>query len=209
MGSNPSYFKNAGRDAPVENVSWDDCQEFLKNLCQMEGAVEGTYRFLTEAEWEYACRAGTQTALYNGDLTIKGENNVPALDAIAWYGGNSGVDYEGAKDSSGWPERQYDHKRAGTHPVGSKRANGFGLCDMIGNVWEWCQDWSGEYPSGPLTDPLGTPSGVYRFRIFRGGCWWGRHHTACCRSAIRGGGPPGASLNNFGLRLARTIPSYP
>ena len=125
MGNNPSHFQNAGKNAPVEDVSWHDCQAFVKRLCQMEGVPEGTYRLLTEAEWEYACRAGTRTALYNGEMDILGVNNVPAVDPIGWYTGNSGVDYEGAYDSSPWPQKQYDHRRAGTHPVGGKRPNGF------------------------------------------------------------------------------------
>jgi formylglycine-generating enzyme required for sulfatase activity len=198
MGSNPSYFKNAGKDAPVEQVSWDDCQEFLRKLCQMEGAAAGTYRLLTEAEWEYACRAGTQTAWYNGEIDIHGERSAPTLDAIAWYGGNSGVDYEGAVDSSRWSEKQYDHKRAGTHVVGGKRTNGFGLCDMIGNVWEWCQDsYYGEHPGRPLVG----------YRVFRGGCW-----KSCvwdCVSASRRAGSSPVRLDNCGLRLARTTPSSP
>ncbi|MBN1510002.1 MAG: formylglycine-generating enzyme family protein, partial [Sedimentisphaerales bacterium] len=117
MGTNPSYFKNAGKDAPVERVSWHDCQALAKKLCEMEGVAEGTYRLLTEAEWEYACRAGTQTALYNGDLVIKGLNDALALDGISWYGGNSGVEYAGGWDSSGWREKQYNHSRAGTHVI--------------------------------------------------------------------------------------------
>ncbi|MBN1507197.1 MAG: formylglycine-generating enzyme family protein [Sedimentisphaerales bacterium] len=200
-GSNPSYFQNAGPDAPVESVSWYDCQAFLMKLCQMEGVPEGTYRLLTEAEWEYACRAGTQTALYNGDLVILGERNGPALDPIAWYGGNSGVEYEGAWDSSEWPEKQYNHTRAGTHPVGGKVANAYGLHDGIGNVWEWCQDWHGEYPSGSVTDPLGPASGDWR--VLRGGSWdsGGRY----CRSAFRSWNAPGLGYNGLGLRLGRTI----
>ena len=89
---------------------------------------------------EYACRASTTTPIYNGKMTVLGHCNSPELDEIGWYMGNSGVDYEGGVDSSRWVEKQYNHTRAGTHPVGKKKANAFGLCDMIGNVMEWCED---------------------------------------------------------------------
>jgi formylglycine-generating enzyme required for sulfatase activity len=106
-GQRPSRFKNAGDQAPVEQVIWDDCRKFCDELkkkiaeSDKESKHKLTFRLPSEAEWEYACRAGTTSALYTGPLTIKGENNGPELDAIAWYGGNSGVDYEGAQDSSG------------------------------------------------------------------------------------------------------------
>lgn len=170
MGSNPSWFQNAGPDAPVESVSWEDCQVFLKALCEVEGVPEGTYRLLTEAEWEYACRAGT-TGPYCCDESV--------LDEYAWYGG--------------------------VYPVGQKKPNAFGLHDMHANVWEWCQDWYGEYPSEPVTDPLGSASGGDR--VLRGGGWI--HFSGYCRSANRLLLSPVDRPIYLGLRLARTTPSYP
>jgi formylglycine-generating enzyme required for sulfatase activity len=133
MGNNPSNFK--GNNLPVETVSWDDAQEFIKKL---NAKGEGTYRLPTEAEWEYAARAGT-TGDYAGNL-----------DSMAWYSANS------------------DMK---THPIGQKQANAWGLYDMHGNVWEWCEDWYDSYPSGTVTDPTGAASGSYR--VIRGSCWFG------------------------------------
>ncbi len=149
MGSNPSQFTGDGK-LPVEQVSWDDCQEFVKKLSQRAG---GTFRLPTEAEWEYACRAGSTTAYCFGD-------DVSRLSDYAWYDENSGN---------------------GTHPVGQKKPNAWGLYDMHGNVWEWCEDWLGDYPSGAVTDPTGPSSGSYR--VFRGGSW--HHDPRRCRSAIR------------------------
>jgi formylglycine-generating enzyme required for sulfatase activity len=200
MGSNPSFFKACGSTCPVENVSWNDVQEFIKKLNDQEGRE--VYRLPTEAEWEYACRAGTTTALYSGPIKIEGERNAPALDPIAWYGGNSGVEYEGGYDSSGWKEKQYSHKRAGTHPVSQKQPNARGLYDMIGNVWEWCEDWYGNYPDRPITDPTGPDKGSNR--VLRGGSWnsYARH----CRSANRDRSAPGVRLDLLGARLARSLP---
>ncbi len=162
-GNNPSYFKSCGDDCPVENVSWNDCQEFIRRL---NNAVRGVrFRLPTEAEWEYACRAGT-TGPYAGHL-----------DAMGWYDKNSG---------------------RSTHGSGQKRPNAWGLYDMHGNVWEWCQDWYGDYPSGYLNDPTGPPSGSDR--VLRGGSW--RSLARYCRSASRHRADPADRDGNLGFRLA-------
>jgi formylglycine-generating enzyme required for sulfatase activity len=195
MGKNPSHFQHAGLDAPVETVSWSDCQEFLRKLNAPSGYE---YRLPTESEWEYACRAGTETALYTGDIRILGGRNAPALDPIAWYGGNSGVTYEGGYDSSDWKEKQENHRRAGTQPVGNKKANAWGLHDMIGNVYEWCQDWYGDYPAGAAIDPTGDRTGLSR--VLRGGSWDFR--ARYCRSALRRRATPSGRYINLGFRVA-------
>jgi len=206
MGNNPSHFKNAGDDAPVEKVSWNDCREFLKKLNSNVGAHgRAPLRLPTEAEWEYACRAGTRTALYSGKLIIKGKCNGPELDPISWYSGNSGVSYEGGYDSSGWPEKQYDHSRAGTHPVGGKKPNAWGLYDMIGNVWEWCEDvYDSEFygkQEASRPNPLSTSGSSYR--VARGGGWDGRAQG--CRSAIRCGLDPSGRSRYLGFRPSRPL----
>ncbi|MEI6150446.1 MAG: formylglycine-generating enzyme family protein [bacterium] len=133
MGNNPSSYKNAGAKAPVESVSWNDCQTFLERLYgRLQGGLRA--RLPTEAEWEYACRAGTTTRFTTGD-------NDTDLDRVGWYESDSG---------------------GTTHPVGQKQANAWGLYDMHGNVWEWCRDWYGTYDSGAATDPTGPSSGSGR-----------------------------------------------
>jgi len=143
MGKTPSEFK--GAQNPVEKVSWDEAVEFCRRLSELpeEKAAGHVYRLPTEAEWEYACRAGTTTAFSFGDSESD-------LEEYAWYDENS-------EDT--------------THPVGQKKPNAWGLYDMHGNVWERCQDWHGKYPSGPVTDPTGPSSGSSR--VSRGGCWSG------------------------------------
>jgi len=165
MGSNPSYFK--GSDLPVEQVSWDDAQEFITKLNAKNDGYR--YRLPTEAEWEYAARAGT-TGAYAGDL-----------DAMAWYAQNSGPT---------------------THPVGTKAPNAWGLYDMHGNVWEWVQDWYGDYSTSAVTDPVGPSLGSGR--VLRGGDWYS--YSQYCRSANRYNDSPAIRGSNLGLRLLRTSP---
>ena len=183
---------------PVTCVSWDDAEEFCKWLCIKTGQI---ITLPTEAQWEYACRAGSTTALPNGPIVIKGLNNAPALDPIAWYGGNSSQGFKGysGADSSSWPETQYRGGPCGTHPVGKKNPNKWGLYDMIGNVWEWCADWDGDYPSDSVTDPEGPLSGSAR--VDRGGSW--DSNAWLCRSASRGGDSPGSRGCVLGFRCVR------
>ena len=175
MGNNPSHFSGCGR-CPVETVSWEDVQVFMGRLNARSGGER--YRLPTEAEWEYAARAGTTTDTYAGDLTELSGND-PVLNGIAWYDENSG-------------DR--------THPVGQKAPNGFGLHDMLGNVREWVGDWYGDYPGGTVTDPAGPGSGSSR--VCRGGSWF--RSARICRSAFRHRLSPGYRGINLGFRLLRT-----
>jgi formylglycine-generating enzyme required for sulfatase activity len=171
MGDNPSHFKECGDICPVERVSWDDCQEFIRRLNQMERT--DTYRLPTEAEWEYACRAGSQTPFCFGDSEEQ-------LGEYAWYRDNSG--------------RQ-------THPVGQKKPNAWGLYDMHGNAWEWCQDrYQKKYPRGEVTDPTGPSRGSER--VSRGGSWL--TSPSYCRSADRLDNAPDSRYHVLGFRLAMT-----
>jgi formylglycine-generating enzyme required for sulfatase activity len=198
-GQRPSYFQHAGDRAPVEQVDWDDCQAFCEKLTGLVPDFDSSlaFRLPSEAEWEYACRAGTAGALYTGTLTILGAYNGPELDAIAWYGGNSRVEYEGAVDSSDWKEKQYDHQRAGTHPVRQKRPNPWGLYDMLGNVWEWCEDgWHSRYQDAPTDGAAWAAEGSDR--VCRGGCW--ARDARRCRCAYRDNWGRGARYG-LGFRL--------
>ncbi len=181
MGSNPSNFK--GDNLPVESVSWDDAQQFIQKLnAQNDGF---SYRLPTEAEWEYACRAGT-TGDYAGQL-----------DAMGWYYENAGDTR--LKDS----EWSYDKLKANnnrTHPVGSKQPNGFGLYDMHGNVWEWCEDWYHDSYAGASVDGSAWLSGgEQKYRVVRGGSWF--FLASNLRSADRYFVGPGVRLNFYGFRV--------
>ena len=141
MGSNPSMFNTCGDDCPVDNISWVDVQEFIRRINQKEGVNK--YRLPTEAEWEFACRAGSVTKDAPGGKEDEFGN-------YAWYDANS--------------ERK-------THPVATKKPNAWGLYDMHGNVSEWCQDWYDDYPGDAVTDPKGPSSGQHK--VMRGGSWLG------------------------------------
>ena len=171
MGNNPSRF-NGNPANPVEQVSWQDCQEFVEKL---NGMGIGTFRLPTEAEWEYACRAGTKKAYSFGDDASK-LKEYANYEATPKYGEKS------------------------TAPVGSFKPNLWGLYDMHGNVYEWCSDWYADYDMDKQTDPKGAAGGSRR--VFRGGCW--SSSSWSCRSADRIWYSPSSRYFFLGFRLART-----
>jgi len=195
MGENPSYFK--GADLPVEQVTWNNAVKFCEWLTAQERAAgrlpEGyEYTLPTEAQWEYACRAGTTTAFNNGTnipTMLQCEDKpCPNLDEVGWYGYNSG----GYDSDGNWTEN------GKTFPVGQKKPNAWGLYDMHGNVYEWCLDWYGAYPASSVTDPKGASSGSRR--VLRGGSWY--YCAYRCRSASRDYGNPDRRDYDFGFRVA-------
>ena len=181
MGTNPSGFDTCGDDCPVENVSWDDIQAFI---VQLNSLGDGVYRLPTEAEWEYVARAGSALAFANGDIVAVSPDTCELdahLEDVGWYCSNSG-------DT--------------THSVAKKTANAWGLYDVYGNVWEWCEDRYGTYPPGSAIDPTGPSTGLSQ--VVRGGSW---HNAARgCRSANRRGVAPDARDDIFGVRLVRSYP---
>ena len=174
MGSNPAKNYGVGDNYPVYYVTWHDATNFCAKLNAQEkaaGRLPNGYEYTlpTEAQWEYACRAGT-----TGDYNVNGAT----LSDLGWYADNS---------------------NSKTHPVGQKKPNAWGLYDMHGNVWEWCFDWYGGYPSTTsLTDPQGATTGSYR--VIRGGGW--RSSANDCQSARRGNNSPGIKENYCGFRVA-------
>lgn len=174
MGNNPSYFK--GGNNPVEEVSWNDCQEFIRKLNQLTGQ---NFRLPTEAEWEYAARGGNKSKGYK----YSGSNSI---NDVAWYTVNC---YDKGSSSPDY----------GTHRVGTKSLNELGIYDMSGNVSEWCQDWYGSYTSGSQTNPKGASSGSSR--VLRGGSWINSAQN--CRVSNRTHYYPDSRHTNYGLRLVQ------
>ncbi len=172
MGYNPSHFQ--GEDRPVENVSWDDAQEFCKKIRALTGRHA---RLPTEAEWEHACRAGTGGDYWCG-------NDEAALKKAAWYDANSGKQ---------------------THPVGKLAPNKWGLYDVLGNVWEWCEDAyeADSYKKLPANDPVCKGSGQ-TYRVLRGGSW--NNHATYCRCASRDSSTPDLRNLGLGFRLVLSPP---
>jgi len=169
----PSNFSACGNDCPVEHVSWNEVSEFIRVLNQLG---QGTFALPTEAQWEYAARGGTTTALPTGDNLVEDCNSDRNLEPIAWYCGNS---------------------YGTTHPVQGKNPNPFGLYDMHGNVWEWCADWLDDYPTTDQIDPHGPESGTSR--VLRGGSYL---NSINCRSANRSNYRPDfVRSDDLGFRL--------
>ena len=171
MGTNPSH-EVTGK-CPVGNISWNEAMRFCKTLSDRTGR---TVRLPTEAEWEYACRAGTTTAFNMGDN----------LAATA------------ASHAHDWSDDEMGVQGNAPRPVGSYLPNAFGLYNMHGNVWEWCQDWHGSYPNSSVSDPVGVTSGKYK--VLRGGAW--ASPAVWCRSAFRHRGEPHEGYGTFfGFRV--------
>ncbi len=196
---------NTDDNLPIIWVTWNECVAFCRKLTEAEraaGRLPAGYEFRlpTEAEWEYAGRAGSTGPVYEPATGAGKASGSSALDAVAWYAANSGVGYVGhAIDTHDWPEQKEEAAgRAGPRAVGTKAPNAWGLYDMLGNAAEWCLDFDGRYPGGRVTDWSGPPSG--KFHVRRGGGWssFGAH----TRLAFRNWHEANFSFINLGFRVA-------
>ncbi len=216
MGNKPSYFNNPSyyQTRPVEQVSYFDIRENTNNSAispnwpatnavhadSFMGKLRGKtgltgFDLPTESQWEYACRAGTDTALNSGyNLTNPGDND-PQMNVVGRY-------YYNGPDTYGYD--QGVETNGGTAAAGSYLANAWGLYDMHGNVWEWCLDWYGTYP-GTVENPVGAASGSTR--VIRGGSWY--YFANGCSSAYRNGLWPGYRYDRLGFRAALAPPGQP
>lgn len=189
------YLADEDNNLPMYFISWNDVMEFCKKLNERERATGHLpkgyeYNLPTEAQWEYACRAGTTDATYAGTLVVEGRR-APVLDNIAWYNANSPDGYAGKGfNVSG--------RTGGPRPVAQKQPNAWGLYDMAGNIWEWCRDWYGTYPGGSLTDPGGPATGTDR--VNRAGSFGSGPRDE--RSANRAKNPQAEASAYRGFRLA-------
>jgi formylglycine-generating enzyme required for sulfatase activity len=182
MGNNPSAFQSASSDVPAAQVPNRPVDQVSWNMIAGSGGfmAQTGMRLPTEAEWEYAYRAGTTTALHGFTGYLNGTNNDALVGNIAWFATNSNTQ---------------------TRPVGGKAANGFGLHDMAGNVWEWVNDWYGSYSLSAQVDPTGPTTGSHR--VLRGGSWL--FTTSDVRGSYRGNSlPTRADHSYFGFRVAKT-----
>ena len=174
MGYNPSYFTQNGQNRPVENINWYEVQKFIIKLNKLTGEK---FRLPTEAEWEYACRAGTTTPFNTGENL---------------------TNYYGSIPYKNFPKGT---ARKGTMTVGSFAPNAWGLYDMHGNVWEWCEDWYCPYPDSAVTDPVGNCNSEYK--VIRGGSWYFNAESA--RSGRRYTHNPHDRGFSLGFRLVKEI----
>jgi formylglycine-generating enzyme required for sulfatase activity len=186
MGSNPSSWQSPSSDVPVDQIPNRPVERVSWNMIAGAGGfmAQTGMRLPTEAEWEYAYRAGTTTAFHGFTGYPNGTNNDGLVGSIGWFY------YNTCSGGSGCM----------THPVGQKLGNGFGLHDMAGNLWEWVNDWYGSYSSGAQTDPTGPTTGSYR--VLRGGSWNVSWNPV--RGSYRGYDTPGLSRNDIGCRAARS-----